>query len=70
MHVCSQHTRILRALVEHPKGNLEEVQQKTLLSTQEEPIGRQDRKAYTYATERYKTSRVPLARTQAGQYVC
>jgi hypothetical protein len=40
-----EHTRILRALVEHPQGNLEEIQQKTLQSTQEEPVGRQDRKA-------------------------
>jgi hypothetical protein len=40
-----EHTRILRALVKHPQGNLEEIQQKTLQSTQEEPVGRQDRKA-------------------------
>jgi hypothetical protein len=40
-----EHTRILRALVEHPQGNLEEIQQKTLQSTQEEPVDRQDRKA-------------------------
>jgi hypothetical protein len=40
-----EHTHILRALVEHPQGNLEEIQQKTLQSTQEEPGGRQDRKA-------------------------
>jgi hypothetical protein len=32
-----EHTRILRVLVEHPQGNLEEIQQKTLQSTQEEP---------------------------------
>jgi hypothetical protein len=41
---CEQ-TRILRALIKHPQGNLEEIQQKTLQSTQEEPVGRQDRKA-------------------------
>jgi hypothetical protein len=40
-----EHTGILRALVEHPQGNPEENQQKTLQSTQEEPGGRQDRKA-------------------------
>jgi hypothetical protein len=39
-----EHTRILGALVEHPQGNLEEIQQKTLQSTQEEPVGRQGRK--------------------------
>jgi hypothetical protein len=50
-------------------GNLEEIQQKTLQSTQEEPEGRQDRKAWTYATKRYAASRVPLTRMQAGQYV-
>ncbi len=42
--IC-EHTRILRALVKHPQGNLEEIQQKTLQSTQEEPGGRQDCKA-------------------------
>jgi hypothetical protein len=35
--------------VEHPQGNLEEIQQKTMQSTQEEPQeepgGRQERKA-------------------------
>jgi hypothetical protein len=56
-----EHTGILRALIKHPQGNLEEIQQKTLQSTQEEPGGRQDRKAQTYATERYAASRVPLA---------
>jgi len=45
LHHRCEHTRILRALVEHPKGNLEEILQKTLQSTQEEPVGRQDRKA-------------------------
>jgi hypothetical protein len=40
-----EHTGILRALAKHPQGNLEEIQQKTLQSTQEEPGGRQDRKA-------------------------
>jgi hypothetical protein len=39
-----EHTRILGALIEHPQGNLEEIQQKTLQSTQEEPVGRQGRK--------------------------
>jgi len=68
MREC-EHTGILRALIKHPQGNLEEIQQKTLQSTQEEPGGRQDRKAQTYATGRYTASRVPLARTQAGQYV-
>ena len=43
MREC-EHTRILRALVEHPQENLEEIQQKTLQSTQEETGGRQDRK--------------------------
>ncbi len=43
--VNCEHTCILRALVEHPQGNLEEIQQKTLQSTQEEPGGRPDRKA-------------------------
>jgi hypothetical protein len=28
-----EHTRILRALVEYPQGNLEEIQEKTLKST-------------------------------------
>jgi hypothetical protein len=39
MREC-EHTRILGALVEHPQGNLEEIQQETLRSTQEEPVGR------------------------------
>jgi len=39
-----EHTCILRALVEHPQGSLEEILQETLQSTQEEPVGRQDRK--------------------------
>ncbi len=68
MREC-EHTRILRALVKHPQGNLEEIQKKTLQSTQEEPGGRQDRKAETYATGRYTASCVPLARTQVRQYV-
>jgi hypothetical protein len=38
-------TSVLRALIKYPQGNLEEIQQKTLQSTQEEPGGRQDRKA-------------------------
>jgi hypothetical protein len=33
------------ALVKYPQGNLEEIQQKTLLSTQEGPGDHQDRKA-------------------------
>jgi hypothetical protein len=45
LHHRCEHTRILRALVEHPQGNLEEILQKTLQSTPEEPVGRQDRKA-------------------------
>jgi hypothetical protein len=68
MREC-EHTSILRALIRYPQESLEEIQQKTLQSTQEEPGGRQDRKAWTYATTRYAASRVPLARTQAGQYV-
>jgi hypothetical protein len=44
MREC-EHTGILRALIEYPQGNLEEIQQKTLQSTQEEPEGHQDRKA-------------------------
>jgi hypothetical protein len=66
---CCEHTSILRALIKYPQGNLEEIQQKTLQSTQEEPGGRQDRKARTYAAECYAASHVPLVRTQAGQYV-
>ncbi len=58
------------SLIYYPKGNLEEIQQKTLQSTQEEPGGHQDHKAQAYATERYEASHVPLARTQARQYVC
>jgi hypothetical protein len=68
MREC-EHTRILGALVENPQGNLEEIQQKTLQSTQEEPVGRQDRKTRTYAAGSYAASRIPLARMQAGQYV-
>jgi hypothetical protein len=45
-----EHTGILRALIEYPQGNLEEIQQKTLQSTQEEPGGHPYRKARTYAT--------------------
>jgi hypothetical protein len=40
-----EHTSILRALIKYPQGNLEEIQQKTLQGTQEEPGGRQDCKA-------------------------
>jgi hypothetical protein len=59
MREC-EHTHILRALVEHLQGNLKEIQQKTLQSTQEEPGGRPYRKARTYATGRtrvYSTKR-------------
>jgi hypothetical protein len=51
---------MLRALIEYPQGNLEEIQQKTLQSTQEEPGGRPYRKARMYATGRtraYSTKR-------------
>jgi hypothetical protein len=68
MREC-EYTYIYMALIEYPQGNPEEIQQKTLLSTQEEPGGRQDRKAQAYSTERYEASCVPLARTQARQYV-
>jgi hypothetical protein len=44
MREC-EHTGILRALIEYPQGNLEEIQQKVLQSTHEEPEGRQDHKA-------------------------
>jgi hypothetical protein len=59
--IC-EHTSILRALVEYPQGNLGEIQEKTLWSTQEEPGGRQDRKAQAYATERYTASRTASAK--------
>jgi len=65
-----EYTSIPRALVKYPQGNLEGIQQKTLLSTQEEPGGHQDRKAQTYATERYVASHVPPARTPERQYIC
>jgi len=58
-----------RALVKYPQGNLEEIQQKTLQSTQVEPGDRQDHKAQAYATERYVASRALLAQAQARQYV-
>jgi hypothetical protein len=45
MLVMCEHTCILRALVKYPQGNLEEIQQKTLQSTQEKPVGRRDREA-------------------------
>jgi len=41
------------SLIYYPKGNLEEIQQKTLQSTQEEPGGHQDHKAQAYATDHY-----------------
>jgi len=44
MREC-EHTSILRALIKYPQRNLEEIQQKTLQSSQEEPGGHQDRKA-------------------------
>ncbi len=62
MREC-EHTSILRALVEYPQGNLEEIQEKTLWSTQEEPGGHQDCKALAYATERYTASRTASANT-------
>jgi hypothetical protein len=63
-----EHTCILRALVKYPKGNLEEIQEKTLRSTQKEPGGRQDRKALAYATEHYAASRTASANT--GEAIC
>jgi len=68
MREC-EYTSIPMALVEYPQENLEEIQWETLLSTQEEPGGHQDCKAQAYATEYYEASHVPLARTQARQYV-
>ncbi len=62
MREC-EHTSILRALVEYPQGNLEEIQEKTLRSTQEEPGGHQDHKAQAYTTERYTASRTASANT-------
>jgi hypothetical protein len=58
-----EHTSILRALIEYPQGNLEEIQEKILKSTQEEPGGHQDRKAQTYATEHYTANRTASANT-------
>ena len=62
MREC-EHTRILRARVEYPQGNLEEIQEKTLRSTQEEPRGHRNRRALAYATERYVASRTASANT-------
>ncbi len=62
MREC-EHISILRAFVKYPQGNLDEIQEKILQSTQEEPGGRQDRKAQTYATERYTASRTASANT-------
>ena len=62
MREC-EHTSILRALVEYPQGNLEEIQEKTLRSTQEEPGARRDREALAYATKRYTASRTASANT-------
>ncbi len=67
MREC-EHTCILRALVEYPQGNLEEIQEKTLWNTQEEPGGRRDRKALTYATERYVAS--CTASSNTGEAIC
>jgi hypothetical protein len=58
-----EHISILRALIEYPQGNLEDIQEKILQSTQEEPGGRQDHKAQTYATKRYTASRTASANT-------
>ncbi len=69
MREC-EYTSIPRAILKYPQANLEKIQQKTLHSTQEEPGGRQDRKAQRYATERYIVSRVPPSQTPARQYVC
>jgi hypothetical protein len=66
MREC-EYTSILMALVEYSQGNLEEIQQKPLLSTKEESGGHQDCKAQTYTTEHY-IARLP-ARTPARQYV-
>ena len=62
MREC-EHTRILGALVKHPQGNLEEIQEKTLRSTQEEPGARRDREALAYASKRYVASRTASANT-------
>jgi hypothetical protein len=54
-----EHTHILGALVEHPQGNLEEIQRK-LYRAPKEPGGRPYRKARSYATGRtreYSTRR-------------
>jgi len=62
---CCEHTHILRALVQHPQGYLEEIQQKTLQSTQEVPGGRLYRKARLYATRRtraYSTNRYTVVK--------
>ncbi len=67
MREC-EHTSIHRALVKYPQGNLEEIQEKILRSTQQRPGGRQDRKAQAYATERYTASRTASANT--GEAIC
>ena len=59
MREC-EHTRILRALIEHPQGNLEEIQQKPCGAPKMNLGGRPYRKAWTYATRRtraYSTKR-------------
>ena len=53
-----EYASIPMALIKYPQGNLEEIQQETLLSTQEESRGHQDHKAQAYATERYQASSV------------
>jgi len=47
-----EHTGILRALIKYHQANLEENQQKTLQSTQEEPGGSPYCKARAYAPGR------------------
>jgi hypothetical protein len=68
MREC-EYTSILMGLIKYPKGDLEEIQQKALPSSQEESGGHQDCKAQTYATKCYVASRVPPARKPARQYV-
>jgi hypothetical protein len=52
MREC-EYTHIPMALIKYPQGNLEEIQQKILQSTQKEPGGHQDRKARAYTTGHY-----------------
>ncbi len=60
--VC-EHTHILRALIEYPQGNLEEIHGKTLRSTQEESGGRRNREDLAHARGRYAASRTASANT-------